>query len=154
RWRGAFAVTKVGRYRYTLQARINRFTSWRQDLAKRIEAGQDIAGDLLIGARLIGGASERAEGGGGRQQEERANVLRLMRESSLSPHLQIALAEELDPLVAKYPDPQFTASYDKEPLVMVEREKARFSSWYEMFPRSYTPTPGRHGTFKVYEACL
>ena len=50
RWRGVFAVTKVGRYHYTLQARIDRFISWRRDLTKRIEAGQDITVELLIGA--------------------------------------------------------------------------------------------------------
>ena len=46
RWHGAFVVTRVGRYRYTVQAWADRFTSWRRDLAKRIEAGQDIAIDL------------------------------------------------------------------------------------------------------------
>ncbi len=153
-WRGTFAVTKVGRYRYTLQARIDRFTSWRRDLTKRIEAGQDIAVDLLIGARLIAEAGERAEGEDARKLEEWANVLRLTRESSLSRYTQMALAEELDPLVAKYPDPQLAATYDKELLVVVEREKARFSTWYEMFPRSCAPEPGRHGTFKDCEARL
>ncbi len=154
RWRGVFAVTKVGRYRYTLQARIDRFISWRRDLTKRIEAGQDITVELLIGARLIAEAGERAEGEDASKLEEWANVLRLTRESPLSPHLQMALAEELDPLVAKYPDPQLAATYDKELLVVVEWEKARFSTWYEMFPRSCAPEPGRHGTFKDCEARL
>ena len=37
---------------------------------------------------------------------------------------------------------------------MVERQRARFGAWYEMFPRSCSPTPGRHGTFKDTEARL
>ena len=44
--------------------------------------------------------------------------------------------------------------YDKELTVRVDREKARFSSWYELFPRSYALEPGRHGTFRELEAHL
>src|SRR5690606_8282161 len=35
-----------------------------------------------------------------------------------------------------------------EGRVMVERRKAGFSSWYELFPRSLAAEPGRHGTFQ------
>src|SRR5207249_9724742 len=47
RWRGAFAVDTVGRYRYTLRAWVDRFGTWRRDLQKRVEAGQDVGIDLL-----------------------------------------------------------------------------------------------------------
>jgi len=154
RWRGEFVVTELGHYYYTLQAWIDRFTSWRYGLAKKIEAGQNVNVDLLIGATLIEEAGERAEGEEAEKLKEWAAVLRLARESPLSQRTRVALVEELEPLVAKYPDRRFAATYDKELLVIVDREKARFSTWYEMFPRSCAPEPGRHGTFKDCAARL
>jgi starch synthase (maltosyl-transferring) len=154
RWRGEFVVTRVGHYHYTLQAQIDRFTSWQRDLAKRVGAGQNVTVDLLIGANLIEEASGHAAGEDARKLKEWANVLRLARESPLSMRTQLALAEELGPLVTKYPDLRFAVTYDKELSVVVDREKARFSAWYEMFPRSCAPEPGRHGTFKDCEARL
>jgi len=44
--------------------------------------------------------------------------------------------------------------YDKELRLLADREKARFSAWYEIFPRSCSPEPGRHGTFKDLEGWL
>ena len=49
RWRGAFGLTDVGRWQYSVLAWVDRFRSWSRDLAKRVEAGQDVAIDLLIG---------------------------------------------------------------------------------------------------------
>ncbi len=37
---------------------------------------------------------------------------------------------------------------------MVDRRKALFSTWYELFPRSCSPEPGKHGTFKDCERFL
>lgn len=154
RWRGQFIVTVMGRYHYTLQAQINHFASWQRAFAKRVEAGQDVAVDLLIGADLIEEASERATGDDAKKLHEWAKVLRLARDSSLSARTQLALAEDLGPLVEKYPDQRFAATYDKELIVVVDREKARFSAWYELFPRSCAARPGQHGSFADCEACL
>ncbi|MGH7966810.1 MAG: alpha-1,4-glucan--maltose-1-phosphate maltosyltransferase, partial [Candidatus Binatia bacterium] len=154
RWRGEFVVTTLGQYLYTLQAWIDRFTSWRRDLAKRIEAGQDIAIDLLVGAALIAEASGRAEGEDAAKLKEWAAVLRLARKSQLSVRTQLALTEELSAVAEKYPDRQGAATYDKQLAVVVDRERARFSTWYEMFPRSCAAEPGHLGTFKDCEARL
>ena len=56
--------------------------------------------------------------------------------------------------MGRYPQRQFSRTYPKELEVVVDRERARFSSWYEMFPRSCSPLPGRHGAFKDCEARL
>src|ERR687891_2025732 len=60
RWRGAFTVSQVGVYRYTVMAWVDHFASWRRDLAKKVEADQDVAIDLLSGAELVQRASMRA----------------------------------------------------------------------------------------------
>ncbi len=50
-WRGEFRVSDIGFYRYTIEAWIDRFQTWRGDLIERIAAGQDVKVELLIGAR-------------------------------------------------------------------------------------------------------
>lgn len=153
RWRGMFSVSHLGEYQYTLMAWVDRFTTWRRDLKKKIEADQDVTVDLLVGADLVREASERSTGRDAKQLKTWADTLLASRESALDKG-QLALGEEVAKLVAKYPDRRFTSTYPKELRVVVEREKARFSAWYEMFPRSCASQPGTHGTFKDCEARL
>jgi len=56
--------------------------------------------------------------------------------------------------MARYADRPFASQYQQTLRVTVDRERARFSTWYEMFPRSCAPEPGRHGTFRDCEARL
>ena len=152
RWRGEFTVRELGRYRYCLQGWVDRFKSWQRDLRKRVEAGQDVTTDLLIGAELVKEAAERASGEDTKQLKALADSLRENRLLSAGTHL--AMVEDLAHLVANYPDKRFATTSEKELLVTVDSERARFSSWYEMFPRSCSPVPGQHGTFKDCEARL
>src|SRR5205823_5070610 len=62
RWRAEFRVTELGRYRYGLAGWVDHFKTWSHDLRKRLDAGQDVSVDLLVGARLIEEASVRAAG--------------------------------------------------------------------------------------------
>ncbi len=152
RWRGQFEVRDLGRYLYTLRAWVDPFKSWRSDLKKKLEADQDISIDLLMGAQVIESTSQRASKAGAKRLAEWASILRSKKGSSEK--LRIALSEELATLVEKYPSLEFATTYGKELVVVVDREKARFSSWYEVFPRSCTSEPGRHGTLKDCEARL
>jgi starch synthase (maltosyl-transferring) len=72
----------------------------------------------------------------------------------LADKVERALSDELAALVEAHPDKRFATRYGKELSVVVDREKARFSSWYEMFPRSCSAKPGAHGTFKDGERLL
>jgi starch synthase (maltosyl-transferring) len=150
RWRGEFVVTEMGHYRYTLEAWIDRFKSWRQWLEKKVEAGLDVAVDLLAGAELIEEVSKRANVGEQKRLEAHATALR----SSAMDRAKRAIDDELARLMEQYPDRLRATSYDKELVVVVDREKAGFSSWYEMFPRSCISKPGKHGTFKNCEQRL
>src|ERR1043166_1136642 len=94
-WRGEFIVSQLGRYVYTVNAWVDHFTSWRRALAKKVEAGQDVAIDLLIGAQLLGEASTRAAGQDAEILREWAKALQSTQESSLAQRIQLALAEEV-----------------------------------------------------------
>jgi starch synthase (maltosyl-transferring) len=153
-WRGSFEVTELQPYEYTLQAWIDRFRSWRRDLAKRAEAGQDLATDLLIGAELVLETSRRVTGDDARLLRERAEMLKGTGGIEADRRNELAHSEELSLLMDRYPDRSRAATYSKELPVTVDREKARFSAWYEMFPRSCAGEPGRHGTFRDCEKML
>lgn len=159
RWRGQFTVTKVGTVLYRIEGWVDRFNSWRDELQKKIAAGQDVKVELLAGAKLVEIASHRAsatEAG----QLEAVHLARWARELAAGetsggvPPPVLALDETLAKVVAKYSDRSFATSSDASLRVVVDAERARFSSWYEMFPRSCSPNAGRHGTFKDCEAQL
>jgi starch synthase (maltosyl-transferring) len=147
RWRAAFTVGKPGRYRYTIAGSIDRFGTWRGDLEKRIAAGQDIAVDLLNGASIVEDALKLA-------RDPDAGALKRWAAALKAQKTEAALDPDLAALMEKYADPQLQSLYDRELGVTVDRERAGFSAWYEMFPRSASPQPGRHGTFKDCEARL
>src|ERR1043166_5793052 len=132
RWRGEFTVTALGGYCYTVEGWIDRFETWRRDREKRISAGQDFSVDLLIGAILIERAAARAT-------PEDARVLldfaqRLRENAGNGSGAAIALDSEFLKLIRHYPERDLATRYEKQLPVVVEREKARFSTWYELFP--------------------
>ncbi|HEV2970429.1 MAG TPA: alpha-1,4-glucan--maltose-1-phosphate maltosyltransferase [Pirellulales bacterium] len=152
RWRASFDVREIGRYHYTIRGWVDRFQTWRHDLAKRVAAGADAKVDLLIGAQLVAESAERARGPDAARLKEFAATL----SGAKSPEerAQIADSPVLVGLMDRYPDLQFATTLDPPLTVTVDRERARFSAWYEMFPRSTSPTPGGHGTFADCEARL
>ena len=152
RWRGEFYVTKMGRYRYTVEGWLDRFRTWRSALEKRVVAGQDVAVDLLAGAEIIDAAAARAAGHDAELLRIWAQRLREHKDQQSG--VAIGLDAELLRLAQRYPDRGLASRYDKQLSVVVDREKARFSTWYEVFPRSCGPQAGRHGTFQDCEAWL
>ncbi len=148
-WRGEFLASKLGKYRYTVEGWIDRFGTWRSAMIKRIKSGQDVRTERLIGARLIEEAASRA----GPEDAARLHEwVRLLRDEG-SPEQAIP-GDEIAALVERYPDRRFAARYGKELCLVVDREKARFSTWYEIFPRSCASEPSRHGTLRDCEARL
>ncbi|MFO8010837.1 MAG: alpha-1,4-glucan--maltose-1-phosphate maltosyltransferase [Dehalococcoidia bacterium] len=151
RWRASFTVDNLEPYRYTIKGWVDPFFSWLDGFVKKVEAGQDVSVELMTGTRLISEAAERAG------DSDDGNRLRGLVGSMNSPELSDAKkasllsGRQMKSLLRKYPDRQHEATYPAELRIWVEREKARFSTWYEMFPRSCSPDPERHGTFKDCE---
>ena len=146
RWRGTFTVSQVGQASYTVIGWVDHFKSWMRDMAKRIEAANATSVDVEIGALMIDAAQDRADGLDAARLGEYARSLR----AGL-----IALSQdaELAELMNRYAERQYVTRYHELPIT-VDPELATFGSWYELFPRSTSPVPGRHGTFKDVEARL
>ena len=144
RWRGEFPVLQVGRYKYRVEGWIDRIATWRGDLIKRIDAGQDVHVELLIGAQIIEEVAVRATN----EDAElfRRAVRRLRDKEGPESKQDAALDLELLKAVQRYPERHLVTRYEKDLGVVVDREKARFSAWYEVFPRSCAAEPGKHGT--------
>jgi starch synthase (maltosyl-transferring) len=148
RWEASFRVETLGRFAYTIVAWVDAFQTWSADLRKRAEAGQEIAVDVLIGAEIVRAAAGRASGRDAKKLAEAAAKLKAHAKEDREAALGIALNPELALLVSANRDRAADARYEKELVVVVDPEKARFSAWYEMFPRSCTTDPKRHGTFR------
>ncbi|MBT9329497.1 alpha-1,4-glucan--maltose-1-phosphate maltosyltransferase [Acidipila sp. 4G-K13] len=152
RWRGEFPVTQMGQYAYTIAGHIDHFDTWRADLLKRMEAGQDIRVDLLNGAVLIEEAERRAAGDDLKELRLWKNLLREhvgdegVKETALHPGLAA--------LMQRCYDETLETQYEPALSVTVDRKRAGFSAWYEIFPRSASFEPGRHGTFRDCEERL
>jgi starch synthase (maltosyl-transferring) len=152
RWRGRFTVDTLGRYAYTVSAWVDPFLSWRHDFARRQDA-EDIRIAAAAGAELVEAAAARAPGGPDREQLAQW-AARLRGSADPEALRRIGLDEALGTLAARHPDRRFGATFAAELPLVVDRERARFSTWYELFPRSTAPDPGRHGTFRDCEARL
>ncbi|MEP6752537.1 MAG: alpha-1,4-glucan--maltose-1-phosphate maltosyltransferase [Candidatus Dormiibacterota bacterium] len=152
RWRAEITVSRLGRYLYTVEGWVDRFQTWRLQLAKRVAAGQDVALELEVGAKLVEAAAARATGAEADVLRKYAAGLvatRVPRDSGPLPLVE----RELIALMDRFPDRSEAVAYPRELQMLVDPQRARFSAWYELFPRS-AGEPGRHGTFRDVEKRL
>lgn len=150
RWRASFTPTELGIWCYTLLAWVDHFQSWAHDLVKRVEAAQVTPIDLEAGALLVEAAAVRASGADAARLSALAAVLRGGGDAAID----VALGPELAALVARHDARHFATTYERELRVTVDPPRAAFSAWYELFPRSASAVPGRHGTFDDVAARL
>ncbi|MGH7889610.1 MAG: maltotransferase domain-containing protein, partial [Thermodesulfobacteriota bacterium] len=152
RWRGEFIVDEMGVYSYTVEAWVNSFRSWQKALEKKHAAGQNVEIDLLVGAEIVGKASERASKDEKKKLMGYADTLR--KRENIEETILVALGKALTELMANYPNKQLASKYGKDLKVIVDREKALFSTWYESFPRSCSQGSGEHGTLRDLEGII
>ena len=149
-WRAEFRVEALGRHAYTVAAWTDAWATWRRDLQKRLDAGQDVRVDLRIGAGLIDAARSQARALGAaddaRSLESWAAELRTERKAGYLAGR--ALDDSLDALMGRYVDRAHETVHEPTLEVTVEPPLARFSTWYELFPRSASPDSTVHGTFR------
>jgi starch synthase (maltosyl-transferring) len=148
RWAGEFPVEANGRHHFSIEAMADPFLSWLADLAKRTEAGQDVASELAEGRALIEAAARRARGADAR--DLRALAARLAAAPTQGDAVVLAHEASLADLMVRHRDRRLATRTERDYAVVVDRERARFAAWYEMFPRS-ARGDGQHATFKDAE---
>jgi starch synthase (maltosyl-transferring) len=133
RWRGAFAVPGIGGYEYTIISWVDRFATWQHDLARWV-ATEDIALALQSGAALILALARRARGADAKTLREWSH--RLSGAEPVDARRTAALDPELAQIAARHADRSLATTFEPTLRLIVDPPRARFSSWYEMFPRS------------------
>ncbi len=148
RWKGEFTVPKLGSYTYSVQAWVDHFRSWHRDILKRIDAQTDYSVDLLIGAEIIAEALQNNSKISAKEKEFLKNIIQdfQAKDKAAEDKIDVILSQRLYQIMTQYPVKKHVTLYPKEFEVSVERVKANFSSWYEVFPRSLG-ADGKHGTF-------
>ncbi len=151
RWRGSFVASALGRYRYSVVAWVDPFLSWRHDFARRVDP-DDIRVAARVGAALIESTAQRADGDSRRDLIAWARELGTVKDADAL--RELGVDEARSAIAMRYPDRSLQTTYPIELPLVVDRERAGFSAWYEVFPRSCSPQPEVHGTFRDCEARL
>ncbi|MCU1246721.1 MAG: alpha amylase catalytic region [Acidobacteria bacterium] len=152
RWRAELDVDRLGDYFFTFEAWIDHFLTWHRDLRKRVAAKQaDLDVQLTIGLEMIRAATLRANGRDRRKLE--LYVKTLEADEPLQEKLEEVWSEDLLALMWRNAERHFVTRYRHEVRIEVDRKRAAFSTWYELFPRSLGKS-GAHGTLRDLEAEL
>ena len=125
-WTATFSPQRVGRHEFTVQAWRDVFGTYRSELAKKHAAGVDVHLEVIEGRQLLASAGVSVP------DDVDADTL---------------LGEAVAQAMARADVREFEARWPVAQALSVERRAARFASWYELFPRSQSGDPSRHGTF-------
>ena len=146
RWSGEFPLTRLGRHEITIEAWCDAFAAFHAELTKKYAAGLDLTLELMEGRDLIAAAAARAKGN--LAASLKALLERLERAEAPERRYQILIEEATTALMRRADDRPFRTRAAPPVPLDAERAAAGFASWYELFPRSMSDDPARHGTFK------
>jgi starch synthase (maltosyl-transferring) len=150
RWHTTIRPDEVGEWSFAIEAFSDPYLTWRSAVIKKVEAGQsakDLANDLARGAAVLDAATSIVPEDFVAQVSKAAAALRDKR-APLAARIEPAL--DLDEVLWRNPVRELVTTSEWWPI-WVDRERALFSAWYEMFPRSegivVAGGRARHGTF-------
>ncbi len=172
RWSGSFTPVRVGRHCFTVRAWRDEWATYREQLQKKHAAGVDVTLEVEEGRELVKAALERARQQDGSAAPVLQEVLeklglpaserggnRRRRQSSPIPdpaplppaephHVEWLTAPATAQAMRETDTRQFDSMASGVYALTVDRQRAEFASWYELFPRSQSSEPGVHGHFK------
>ncbi len=140
-WEAYLPLNELGKYYFRIEAWVNVYGSWLADLQKRIEANFIRKSDLLEGKALV----QKASLNNAQIQEFWQILQNNEQEAEL---IRIFLNADLKSLMETHQERHLLAIHKATAEIWVEPIKARFSAWYEMFPRSASNSETVSGTFK------
>jgi starch synthase (maltosyl-transferring) len=150
-WKASFTVGKQGFYSYKVQGWVDYALNWQHGIERKIDDNQHVKSELLEGITFLKALLKKST-------KEETKFLQTCIDNFNDPSnyetaVKDATSEELHRIFVKYPE-KHLANETKPLQVYVDRKKARFSTWYEFFPRSVSEVEGQHGTFKDCERLL
>ena len=144
RWVARFRLDRVGLWRYTIEAWTDRFVSWRQEIEKKREAGQEFALEIEEGRAIVVATLAQA---GPDDAADTRKMLRDIARGGADKRAELLLSPEMGELMARLSPRADIVRYPRELEIVVDRRAARFAAWYEMFARSQGRARGKSATF-------
>jgi starch synthase (maltosyl-transferring) len=146
RWQATVTFDAIGPWGFTIVAWRDLFADWRKGTAKKIDAGQDVTLEMEEARQLIAAAEDAKPRPSKDDRQEMKRVLRETEDADTARRTEVLMSDAVLELMLRAGPRTNLTRYDRELAVMVDRELAAFSAWYELFPRSWGKN-GRHGTF-------
>ena len=143
-WTGRIVLEENARYQYTIEAWTDLYASWCSEVEKKLGADQDVTLEVIEGRELLAEVAGRAKG------EDRSffdSALKRLESADTAGRAAVLLDPDLRAACARWPDRRTAVRHEPALEVMVDRVRARFAAWYEMFPRSQGTVPGKSATF-------
>jgi starch synthase (maltosyl-transferring) len=144
RWMGEFEVHEVGMHEFAVAGWADPFSTWQSELKKRVAANDVSDADLAMGASLIEEAAAAGDGDVARSLRGFAEILGGSRRGEA---IETAIGDALTRLMWLH-GPRSHVTEQPGSKIFVDPIRGRFSSWYELFPRSASTDPGRLGTLR------
>ena len=141
-WKGAFQVVETGLYEFYVEAWVDHFDTWWDGIKKKVTAKLDVTLELAEGAAILTTLHETYQAA---VLKKYAGLFTALGKGGEA--IQALWTAEFAQLVQDFPLIQFSTTSDTF-FIKCEFKKALFSAWYELFPRSGSLEPGRHGTFR------
>ncbi len=151
RWNARFVTDQRGIYFYKIQAWIDHLKTWYDQFKKKYLAGDALQLELLVGAELLQKIAAQNKTG---NKEVTELAAMFSNPESFEKSLERILSPDFEKIVQENVLKNNVTEYDKNLKVKVGHQKGLFSTWYQLFPRSASPVPGQHGTFKDVENLL
>jgi starch synthase (maltosyl-transferring) len=143
-WQASFKAENIGFYEFKINGWVDHYTTWKKGLQKKFDAGQDITVELQIGAELLEDAAANSS--------DKAALLawskQLRNLDAPEQGVFLALSSDIAATMHKHREAELVTQYPITYSIEIERKKAAYSTWYELFPRSASKEEDRHGTFE------
>lgn len=149
RWSGVVPLLEEGLIEITIEAWGDPYLSWVAEFRKKHDAGlPDLQSEILEGAAFVRAASKRARlpADAGALAETAEKILQVR--ADYSAVRKLVESGDLTAMMTSWPDRSLSTTMTPPRLVRVERKAARFSAWYEFFPRSAEGRPDAGSTFR------
>ncbi len=145
-WQARWVPDREGMYEYRFTGWTDHFTTWKKGLVKKFDANQDISVELRIGIEILKEAAGLADSD--YQLAFPRWIAALEQTADPEEAIDLALSDALQEAMSKIRYTDRISVFDVTFRLEVERKKAGYSTWYELFPRSASESPGSHGTFR------
>ncbi|HEV7252760.1 MAG TPA: alpha-1,4-glucan--maltose-1-phosphate maltosyltransferase [Mesorhizobium sp.] len=147
RWRATLVFAENGLHQFTFHAWRDLFATWRKEIAKKQAAGQNIGLELEEGRRLLASAAQSGRGGPPEVEELTKVLSAFAILQGDSERLALLGSDGVTALMERAGVRTNLSRYDRVLEIFADRKAAAFSAWYELFPRSQSGDPARHGNF-------